>query len=90
MKNEREILLRFQNRTPFIRRLLDEVDNSPDPPALILKHLDDDVLHASNIRRLLRPEVKYIAKGVLEALAVLHREEFVHTGMCCQLQLDHA
>lgn len=36
-QNERDILLRFQNQTPFIRPLIDEVllpvDGSPTPPA---------------------------------------------------------
>lgn len=80
LQNERDVLLRFQNRTPFIRPLIDEVV-CPSAPALILRHLDDDLLHASNTRRLNRLEVKYVAKRVLESLSVLHDEGFVHTGM---------
>jgi hypothetical protein len=86
LQNELDILLRFQNRTPFLRPLLDEVENASTPPALILRYLDADILHASNSQRLTRPEVKYIAKGILEALIVLHREGFVHTGTFFQPQ----
>lgn len=80
LQNERDVLLRFQKRTSAIRPLLDEIEDPMGPPALILRHLDDDVLHASNTKRLTRLEVKYIAKRVLEALSLLHSEGFVHTG----------
>lgn len=81
LQNERDILLHFQSRTSYIRPLIDEVEDSSAPPTLILKYLDDDVLNASNNKRLTRPEVKYVAKKVLEALLLLHDEGFVHTGM---------
>lgn len=81
LQNERNILLRFQDRTTSIRPLLDEVEEPSVAHALILRHLDDDALHASNKQRLTRPEVKYVAKRVLEALSTLHDEGFVHTGM---------
>lgn len=81
LQNERDILLRFQNRTPCIRPLIEELEDSTVPPTLILKYLDDDALRASNKQRLTRPEVKYIGKKALQALSVLHDEGFVHTGM---------
>jgi serine/threonine protein kinase len=82
LQNERDILCRFQNRTTFIRPLIDELLDDPShPPTLILRYLDDDTLHASNNQRFTRPEVKYVAQKVLEALAVLHDEGFVHTGV---------
>ncbi|PYI08868.1 serine/threonine protein kinase [Aspergillus sclerotiicarbonarius CBS 121057] len=81
LQNERDILLRFQSQSPYVRPLLDEIEDPPGPPALILRHLDDDLLRASNSRRLARPEVKYVAKRVLSALAVLHREGYVHTDI---------
>ena len=81
LQNERDILLRFQSRTPYIRPLIDEVEDPSAPPTLILKYLDDNLLDASNNKRLTRLEVKYVAKKVLEALSVLHHEGFVHTGM---------
>lgn len=84
LQNERDVLVRFQTRTPFIRPLLDEIATTDSPPGLVLRYLDDDVLHASNTQRLTRPEVKYVAQRVLEALAVLHNEGFVHTGLFLQ------
>jgi hypothetical protein len=83
LQNERDILVRFQHRTPFIRPLVEEIDEceeSKTPPTLILRYLDDDALQASIKQRLTRPEVKYVARGVLEALCALHEEGFVHTG----------
>lgn len=81
LRNERDILLHFQNRTPFIRPLIDGIEDSSVPPTLILRYLHDDVLRASNRQRLTRIEVKYVAKRVLKALSVLHDEGFVHTGI---------
>ena len=81
LQNERDILLRFQERTSAMRPLLDQIEDPTAPPAHILKHLDDDVLHVSNTKRLTRLEVKHIAKSVHEALSLLHSEGFVHTGM---------
>ncbi|PWY93227.1 kinase-like protein [Aspergillus sclerotioniger CBS 115572] len=81
LQNERDILLQFQSQSPYIRPLLDEIEDRQGPPALILRHLDDDLLCASNSRRLSRLEVEYVAKSVLNALAVLHREGFVHTDI---------
>jgi serine/threonine protein kinase len=83
LQNERDILLRFQSRTPYIRPLIEDLEDSPTPPTLILRYLDDDTLHASTKKRLTRLEVKYVAKRVLEALSVLHEEGFVHTGTLC-------
>jgi serine/threonine protein kinase len=80
LRNERDILLRLQSQTPLLRPLLDEIEDPPNPPALVLKYLEDDLLHASNTRRLTRPEVKYVTKKVLEALEVLHGHGFIHTG----------
>lgn len=80
LQNERDILLQFQNRTPFIRPLLDEVEATHSPPSLVLRYLDVDILQASETQRLTRLEVKYVAQRVLKALAVLHTEGFVHTG----------
>jgi serine/threonine protein kinase len=81
LQNERDILLRFQDRTPCIRPLIEDFWDTTVPPTLILRYLDDDALRALNKQRLTRLEMKYVAKRVLEALAVLHDEGFVHTGM---------
>ncbi|KAJ5198338.1 kinase-like protein [Penicillium cinerascens] len=79
--NERDILLRFQHKSPLLRPLLDEVQDPASPSAIVLKYLEDDILHASNRKRLARTEVKYVAQRVLEALSVLHQEGFVHTDI---------
>jgi hypothetical protein len=52
LQNERDILLCFQNQMPLFRPLLDEIEVPPDPPALVLKYLEEDLLHASNTRKL--------------------------------------
>lgn len=81
LQNEQEVLLRFQDKTPFIRPLLDEIVTTGCTPCLILRYLDDDILQASNSQRLTRTQVKYAAQRVLEALSALHIEGFVHTGL---------
>ncbi|KAE8363780.1 serine/threonine protein kinase [Aspergillus caelatus] len=75
LQNERDFLLRFQNSAPYFRRFLDEIEDPPGQPALILRHLDNDLLQESNHRTLTRAEVKYVAKRVLSALGVLHRDD---------------
>ena len=80
LHNERDILKRFQARTPTLRPLLDEVEDPAEPPAIILGYLDDDITRASRKQRLTRQEIKYVAKNVLEALQVLHEAGYVHTG----------
>lgn len=90
LQNERDILLRFQRRTSAIRPLIEEVEDANSPPTLILKYLNDDVLNASNKQPLTHFEVVSVARKMLEALAVLHDEGFVRTGvmsrslhLCC-------
>ncbi len=78
--NEREILRRFSPVASSLRPLVDEIEEPPEPPALVLKHLDDNLLHASNTKKLSRWEVKHVARTVLEALATLHAQGYVHTG----------
>jgi serine/threonine protein kinase len=80
LHNERDILKRFQARTPTLRPLLDEIEDPAEPPAIVLKYLDDDITRASRKQRLTRQEIKYVAKNVLEALQVLHEDGYVHTG----------
>ena len=81
LENERDILKRFQSRTSSLRPLIDEIEDPTDPPALVLKHLDDDLLNASAAQRLTTLEIKHVAKKILEALKVLHEDGYVHTGM---------
>ncbi len=80
LHNERDILKRFQDRAPTLRPLLDEIEDPVEPPAIILKYLDDDLSAASKKKRLTRPEIKYVARNILEALQVLHEDGYVQTG----------
>ena len=81
LDNERDVLKRFQSRAPSLRPLIDEIEGPSGPPALVLKHLDDDLLHASATEKLNSLEAKYVIRKVLEALAVLHEDDFVHTAI---------
>ncbi|EFQ98610.1 serine/threonine protein kinase [Nannizzia gypsea CBS 118893] len=82
IENERDVLKRFQSRTPFLRPLVDEISEPSEPPTIVLKHLDDNLLDVAALKTPLRSqEVKYVAKGILEALKVLHEEGFVHTDI---------
>lgn len=80
LHNERDVLKRFQTRTPTLRPLLDEIEDPVEPPAIVLKYLDDDLTRSSRKQRLTRPKTKYVAKNILEALQVLHEDGYVHTG----------
>jgi serine/threonine protein kinase len=80
LQNERDVLVRFQSFTPHIRPLLDEADPDTELHALVMRWLDGDLLDGTRNRQLSSPEVKLVAKGVLEALKVLHADGFVHTG----------
>jgi hypothetical protein len=60
--------------------LIDEIVEPADPPAIVLKHLDDNLLTASNSKNLSGREIKYVSGAVLEALKVLHEDGYVHTG----------
>ncbi|KMU88548.1 hypothetical protein CIHG_06348 [Coccidioides immitis H538.4] len=79
--NERDVLRKFQSRTPHLRPLIDEIVEPADLPAIVLKHLEDDLLTASNAKKLSRREIKYASKRVLEALKVLHEDGYVHTDI---------
>lgn len=57
--------------------MLDETNN---PPSLILQFLDDHILHASNVKTLESADVKFVAKRVLQAIRALHDEGYTHTG----------
>jgi casein kinase II subunit alpha len=77
LDNERDVLKHFYAR-PGIRQLLDETQN---PPSLVLKHFDDNLLTASNSKRLETPKITFIANSVLEALQALYEDGYVHTGI---------
>ncbi|OJD13104.1 STE/STE20 protein kinase [Blastomyces percursus] len=81
VENERDVLKRFRGRTPYLRPLIDEIDEPADPPIIVLKYLDDHLLNASIKKTLNRKELKHISRCVLEALKVLHGDGYVHTDI---------
>jgi serine/threonine protein kinase len=78
---ERNVLQRFHHRTPYLRPLMDEIDDPCGTVTIALKYLQADLLDASVARTLNRREVKYASRCVLEALKTLHEDGFVHTGI---------
>ncbi|KAF2713190.1 kinase-like protein [Pleomassaria siparia CBS 279.74] len=68
LKNESNVLNRFQNRAP-LRPLIDEIEDPSNPPALVLEY------------RLTRPETRYVIRNVVEAVKSLHEDGFVHTDI---------
>jgi casein kinase II subunit alpha len=81
LKNERDVLKHFRTR-PYIRQMLDETEN---PPSLILQHLDDNLLHASSVKTLESSDMKFVAKIVLQAIQALHEDGYIHTGMFTEI-----
>jgi serine/threonine protein kinase len=80
VENERDVLKSFQDRTPYLRPLIDEIEEPSDPPTIVLKYLEDHLLNASIKKTLNRKELKYVSRRILEALKVLHEDGYVHTG----------
>lgn len=76
LDNEIRVLQALKGN-PCIRPLVDTVK---DPPSLVLRHLDDNLLDASNTKRLERSDIKFVARNVLTALDALHTRGYVHTG----------
>ncbi|KAG4431421.1 hypothetical protein IFR05_013090 [Cadophora sp. M221] len=72
VENERNVLKRFQDRNPYLRPLIDEIEEPSDPPTIVLKYLEDHLLNASIKKTLNRKELKYVSRRILEALKVLH------------------
>ncbi|KAK3298939.1 kinase-like domain-containing protein [Chaetomium fimeti] len=81
LQNEAEIAKRYQSQTPFLRPLIDEIQEPADPPSIVLGYLDSDMLTESNKKRLSRPEIKQVARCILEALRVFHKDGMVHTDV---------
>ncbi|KAJ0164685.1 hypothetical protein CTA2_455 [Colletotrichum tanaceti] len=81
LQNEADILKRYQSKTPFLRPLIDEIQEPADPSSIVLRYLDSQMLAESNEKRLSRPEIKQVARCVLKALRILHKDEMVHTGL---------
>ena len=76
MDNELRVLQAL-NGSPCIRPMLDTTE---EPPSLVLSYLDDNLLDASNKKRLQKAEIKFVAHSVLTALDALHARGYVHTG----------
>ena len=81
VENERNVLNSLQHRTPYLRQVIDEIEAPSTPSTIVLKHLDSDLLETSIRKSLNQKELKYVSRRVLEALEVLHEENYVHTGM---------
>ncbi|KAK3311893.1 hypothetical protein B0H66DRAFT_578709 [Apodospora peruviana] len=58
LRNEADILKRYQSETRFLRPLVDDIHDPADPPSIVLCYLDSDMLTESNKKRLSRPETK--------------------------------
>lgn len=76
LDRERRVLQDLQGN-PCIRPLVDTVD---EPHSLVLRYLDDDLLNASNAKRLERADIRFVARNMLTALDALHEQGYVHTG----------
>jgi len=81
LQNEASILKRYQDTTPSIRPLIDEISEPAEPASIVLRYLGTDLLKASNKKRLSRPDIKKVAKTILLALKVLHEDGLVHTDV---------
>ncbi|KAL7620110.1 hypothetical protein AAE478_010660, partial [Parahypoxylon ruwenzoriense] len=78
-RSEHPQTLRYQDKTPFLRPLLNEIQDQHQPACIVLRYLDSDLLIESNKKLLSRPEIKQVAKNILEALSMLHRDGLAHT-----------
>lgn len=88
--NERDFLTRFQHSTTHLRPLIEEIQEPAEPPIIILKHLDDHLLNFSVKKALNREELKYVARCMLDALSVIHKEGYVHTGKLFRILIGHS
>jgi hypothetical protein len=79
--NERDVLKRFQDRTPFLRPLVDGIEEPSAPTTIALKFLESNLLLETVKKTLNCKELKHVCRNILNALIVLHDENLVHTGM---------
>lgn len=61
--------------------MLDEILKPVEPASIVLKYLDTDLLQESRRHRLSRPDIKRVARAILSALKVLHKDGLVHTDV---------
>lgn len=64
------------------------MDEIQIPPLMVLENLDRNLLDESGAKRLKRSDIKYVAKHILEALAVIHENNIVHAGRMNATTLD--
>ena len=76
LDNEREVLEAVRDHSS-VRQL---IDTTEDPPSLVLRYLDENLLRISGQKRLAGSDLKLVARNLLEAIAALHENGFVHTG----------
>ena len=76
LDNEREVLEAVRDHS-YVRQTIDTIE---DPPSLVLKYLDENLLRISGQKRLESSDLKLVARNLLKALAALHENGFVHTG----------
>ena len=76
LKKESDVLKQFRD-VPSVRQLVDEIRT---PPLMVLENLDRNLLDESGAKRLRMSDIKYVAKHILEALAVLHGNNIIHAG----------
>lgn len=82
---ERDVLKRLQDRTPFLRPLVVEIEEPSAPTTIAVEYLESDLLRETVETTLDRKELKYVCRNILNALRVLHDENLVHTGMIVYL-----
>ncbi|KAK2051138.1 serine/threonine protein kinase [Colletotrichum caudatum] len=81
LKNEVFVLCKYQAISPLFCLLEDKIMEPPDPPFIILQYLNSDLSAKSKRQKLSRPDIKKVAKSVLEALYILHRDGMVYTDI---------
>ncbi|KAL8354275.1 hypothetical protein RB601_003909 [Gaeumannomyces tritici] len=62
LRNEADVLKRYQSETTFLRPLVDEIHEPADPPSIVPRYLDSDCPTESNKKRLSRPKIEHVAR----------------------------
>ncbi|KAI1123823.1 serine/threonine protein kinase [Nemania abortiva] len=81
LRNAAENIKRYQAKTSFIRPLIDEIQEPTEPTSIVLRHLDSHLMVESRTATLTRPEIKQVARCILESLQMLHKDGLVHTNV---------
>jgi hypothetical protein len=81
VENARDVPNRFQSRTPFLRPLIDEIEEPFSQMTIALRYLESDLLSTSVTKALNRKELKHVSRCILEAFKTFHRVGHVHTGI---------